>query len=491
MSKRFIPLSAAHHVPDSSLIHKSKNSTALVSGLAVLCGIVCVGSGPLAHSENLAQIYQAALAHDPLYREARARFNAAKEQRPAAWAALLPHISASAEKLWDKSSGASDQVISDVNGALYSYNLSTLSHTNSSMWSVDFSDTLFSWKDWMALKGSEKKVAQARAQYQVAKEQLLLRTTKAYFGALDRIEQLHAQKSAYDALDYQLKRERAAYSVGLVAKIAVQQAEAARDDSAAAIVRDEQLLTNAQNKLQAITGETYASLMGPGDALPLIAPNPLNEQYWVKLSLSHNWTLIAKELSLDAARYTVRSTYGADLPEIQLIASRSYSNSISNQTIFGQEFTGLGTNDSDEQVGIEVTVPIFDGGADLANTHRAQYEENLAQAALTAAARGAREATENAYLGVLSGIANVKASSAAVLANKTAFNASQAGLKSGAESEMDYLNTLSNLIMARTQYARSRYTYLESIFALKKATGTLTPAAILQVNQWLTRPEAP
>ncbi len=471
----------------NNLVLRAKAGRFLSLSTALCCLIPLLSAFPSAGATDLVGVYHDALIHDPLYREARARYQAAQEAKPSAWAAFLPHIDASAGKSWDKSSGSSEQVISDVNGALYAYNLSTLSHTSAKTWSINLSDTLFSWKDWMSLKRADKQVAEAQANYEAARENLLARSATAYFGVLQRLDALRAEKSAYAALSYGLSEAKAAYSVGLTALINVQQAEAARDRSAAVLIHDQRLLANAENRLQTITGRTYASFKEPGSELPLISPQPAKERYWVDLARRQNLHLIAKELALDAARLRVRGSYGADLPEVHLVASRSYSNMISNQTVFGEEFRGLGSNENDAEIGLEVTVPLFDGGADRARTHKLQYEEDAASASLTYAAREARQGAEDAYLGVLGGIANVKASKTALASNRTVFKAVQSGFKAGAESEMTVLDTLSNLMLAESQYSESRYSYLESIFALKEATGTLTPRTVFEVNRWLTR----
>jgi hypothetical protein len=49
------------------------------------------------------------------------------------------------------------------------------------------------------------------------------------------------------------------------------------------------------------------------------------------------------------------------------------------------------------------------------------------------------------------------------------------------------LNAVSTLVAARSNYATSRYNYINSLIALQYAAGTLTGAQVSTINAWLTR----
>jgi outer membrane protein len=339
----------------------------------------------------------------------------------------------------------------------------------------------------MNLKAANKQVAEAQANYEAAAQGLILRTATAYFNVLAAVDTLHAQESSLKALTLGLTQAKERFKVGLIAITDVEQARAARDTAAAAVITAKQTLANALDQLQVITGTQYSDLTEPGEALPLAMPHPANQQAWVQTSLKQNLALIASRMAADVAQDNVRAAFGSDIPTISLVASRSYSSSSQNETIFGQDFHGLGSTSNDRQIGIEFSLPLFSGGGDEARIHQTQYQAMAAQDAVEQASRSTIQQARDAYLGVITGIANVRALRQAMTSSETAFQATQAGYKVGTQTEVDVLNALSSLVSAQTNYATSRYNYINSIIQLQYAAGTLTPSEVATINGWLTK----
>ncbi|MDA8350885.1 MAG: TolC family protein, partial [Pseudomonadota bacterium] len=129
----------------------------------------------------------------------------------------------------------------------------------------------------------------------------------------------------------------------------------------------------------------------------------------------------------------------------------------------------------------------FSGGGDEAHIHQTQYQAMAAQDAVEQASRSTIQQARDAYLGVITGIANVRALRQAMTSSETAFQATQAGYKVGTQTEVDVLNALSSLVSAQTNYATSRYNYINSIIQLQYAAGTLTPSEVATINGWLTK----
>ena len=455
--------------------------------LALLGGALALAFATAASATNFLQVYHQALLHDPAYRQARAIYRAAREARPEAFALLLPQITASAGESWDHSSGRNGQISSSSNGSLYSYQLPYAQNTTGRTWSLSLNENLFSWTDWMNLKAADHQVAEAQANYEAATQGLILNTAQAYFNVLAALDTLHAQQSSLKALTLETARARKEYKIGMIAITDVQQARAARDAAAAEVIVNEQALSAAENQLQVITGRHYRTLAEPGPHLPLTLPHPANRHAWVQAALRRNLTLIATRFAADAARDGVRAAYGSDIPTVSLFASRSYTDNATNETVFGQLFHNLGGADNDRQIGIEFTLPIFSGGGDEARIHQAEYQSVAANDAVEIASRSTIQQARNAYLGVITGIADVRALSQALISSKAAYEATEDGYKVGRETEVDVLNALSTLVSAQTNYATSRYGYIDSLIQLQYAAGMLYPAEVSTINAWLTR----
>ncbi|MHB1814487.1 MAG: TolC family protein, partial [Steroidobacteraceae bacterium] len=241
--------------------------------LALLAGALALGICTAASGANFLEVYHQAVRHDPIYRQAYANYRAAREARPEAFALLLPQLSASAGETWNHSSGRAGQIGRTSGGLLYSYQLPYAENTTGKTWSLNLSENLFSWTDWMNLKAADHQVAEAQANYEAATQGLILSTAQAYFNVLAALDTLHAQQSSLRVLTLETTRARKEYGIGMIAITDVQQARAARDAAAAEVIVDEQRLSAAEDQLQAITGRHYRSLAEPGPHLPLAMPH--------------------------------------------------------------------------------------------------------------------------------------------------------------------------------------------------------------------------
>lgn len=466
---------------------KIMHSAVRTSSLALLCAGFAIAIPAAAGAADFAQVYQDALANDPTYQQAHATYMAAREARPEAWAALLPQISGSAGKTWAHSSGLTTQIGSSATGVVAPSSFYAATSTGARQWSLNLSQQLFSWTDWMSLKAANSQVAEAQATYEAAAQNLILRVATAYFNVLSALDTLQAQESSLQAFDLQLEQANKRFQVGLIAITDVEQARAARDTAAAAVIADKQALANTVDQLEVITGRQYDTLSEPAKDMPLVTPSPANQNTWVQTSLQQNLSLIASRLAADVARDNVRIAFGGHLPTVSLIASRSYNSSSMDESIVGLgTFNGLPSWSNDRQIGLEVTVPIFSGGGTEARVHQAQYQWIAAKDAVEQASRSTVQQARDSYLGVISGIAHVQALQQALTSSQTAYRATEAGYRVGTQTEVDVLNALSTLVQAKTNYASSRYAYINSVVQLRFAAGTLDANEVQAINHWLT-----
>ncbi|MGH8294184.1 MAG: TolC family outer membrane protein [Steroidobacteraceae bacterium] len=443
-----------------------------------------------AAAADFAQVYQDALANDPTFQEAHANYMAAREARPEAWAVLLPQISGSAGTTWTHSAGQTTQAQVSATGTAAPFPIYSTDSIGAKQWSLNLSEDLFSWSDWMTLKAADSQVAEAQATFEAAEQNLILRVATDYFNVLSALDTLQAQESSLQAFDLQLEQANKRYQVGLIAITDVEQARAARDTAAASVISAKESLASAADQLEVITGRQYDTLSEPGANMPLVMPAPANQDQWVHTSLQQNLTLIASRLAADVARENVRVAFGGHLPTLSLIASRTFNSSSADESIIGINgtFQGLPSWSNDREIGLEVTVPIFSGGGTYARVHQAQYQWIAAKDAVEQASRSTIQQARDAYLGVISGIAHVQALQQALTSSQTAYRATEAGYRVGTQTEVDVLNALSTLVQAKTNYASSRYAYINSVVALRYAAGTLDPKEVHAIDQWLTAP---
>jgi outer membrane protein len=225
-------------------------------------------------------------------------------------------------------------------------------------------------------------------------------------------------------------------------------------------------------------------LSKPGADMPLTSPSPANADDWVALAMNQNPRLISSRLGADITRHNISSERGGHLPSLDLVVSRSHFDS--EATITGSSNGDIESDSDDTTISLQVTVPIFSGGATNSRVRQAQYRHTAARERLERTARETERETRDAYLGVNSEVARVQSLKQAVESAQTALQATEAGYEVGTRTSVDVLDARRRLFESQTNYARARYDYLLNVLRLQLAAGTLDGKGLADINSLLT-----
>ncbi|MBV8497325.1 MAG: TolC family outer membrane protein [Gammaproteobacteria bacterium] len=460
--------------------------------------LVLLSFAGAAQARDLVGVFEDALRSDPVIRQAEANRMASREARPQAWSAVLPQLNATGAATRDHNAGVQDQITeiataTSPHGELVVLPLSTAADTTTKQWGLSLRENVFSWSNWMALKSASREVAQAEANYQAAEQQLVLRVAQAYFNVLAAIDGLQANQASLEAISRQLDQANKRFEVGLIAVTDVEDAKAARDTAAAAVIAAKRTLATSEDQLEEITGQKYEQLAKPGADMPLARPDPAEESRWVDISLEHNLSLVSSRLAADIARDNVRAAIGGHLPTLDVVAGRSWQQQNMNEVVGGQalgqslaeSFPNVDSHFNDRQIGLQLTVPLFSGGYTQAKVRQNEYLWIAAKEAVVQSSRATERQARDAYLGVISGIARVQALRQALESNQTALRATEAGYDVGTRTSVDVLNARRLLVQAQTDYSDSRYDYIVSVLQLRLAAGNLDRTQLATINGYL------
>ena len=463
----------------------------------LLIALICCLAWSAAPAADLLAVYQRALQNDPQLKEAEATRLAALESKPQALAALLPQLSGSGTASKEKDAGASNQTETvEVAGGptiveSFPFNgrVATITHK----YGVDLKQNLFRWENWVALQRADAQVAQAEADYQAAQQDLIARVAQRYFDVLAAQDDLDAQRGNLESVSRQLEQAEKRYQVGLIAVTDVQEARAAHDSGAAAVIASKRQLASAQESLREITGDGFDSLARPVEPFELTTPDPSSEDRWVEMALQQNLSLVSSRLAADIARENVSSARGGHFPTLDLVASRYRLTS--DGDYINANNTPYGTTSLDQYqntIGIQFSIPIYSGGMVSSQVRQAVYQHRAAKERLERVARQTEHDARDAYLGVLSEISHVQALRRALESNATALNATESGYEAGTRTAVEVLESRRLWIQAQTDYSRSRYDYMINVVKLQQAAGILSEQTLASLNRLLKdSPPAP
>jgi outer membrane protein len=317
-----------------------------------------------------------------------------------------------------------------------------------------------------------------------------------YFDVLAAEDDLDAQRANLESVNRQLEQAERRYEVGLIAVTDVEEARAAHDSGAAAVIASKRALASAHELLREITGDAFDYLARPIEPFELATPDPSSEDRWVEMALQQNLSLVSSRLAADIARENVSAARGGHFPSLDLVASR-YKNSVGGDYI-NANGTPYGSTSLDQYqnvIGIQLSVPIYSGGMVSSQVRQAVYQHRAAKERVERVARQTEHDARDAYLGVLSEISHVRALRRALESNSIALKATESGYEAGTRTAVDVLSSRRQWIQAQTDYSRSRYDYMVNMVKLQQAAGILTEQSLNRLNALLKdeppKPESP
>jgi outer membrane protein len=453
--------------------------------------LVLVWSAASAPAADLLAVYQRALQNDPQLREAEATRLAALEAKPQALSALLPQLSGSGIVTREKDVGSTNttEPVSAPGQptVLESFPFDGRVDTTTHRYGVDLKQNIFRWENWVALQRADAQVAQAEADYQAARQDLMERVAQRYFDVLSAQDDLEAQQVALISIERQLAQAESRYQIGLIAVTDVEEARAAHDSGAAAVIAAKRTLASNQELLREITGEAIDTLARPIEPFQLATPDPVSEDRWVEMALQQNLALVSSRLAADIARENVSAARGGHFPSLDLIGSRYKDTSNGTDTFTDGTSAGGTTLDQQQRtIGLQLTFPIYSGGMVSSQVRQAVYLHRAAKERVERVARQTEHDARDSYLGVLSEISRVKALRRAVESNATSLHATESGYEAGTRTAVDVLQSRQLWVQAQTDYARSRYDYMLNVIKLQQAAGTLSQQSLEKLNTLFT-----
>lgn len=432
--------------------------------------LLALGIQAQAHAEDLLQIYHAAQSQDSVFASARASKQAGEEKLTQGRSLLLPSVNLSANTTKNNVSTTYATPIPPL------LNSGTINYNNHG-YGVSLVQPLFREQNWATYNESELQVAISEAQYKVAEQDLILRSAQTYFDVLiaqDNVQLTAAQKTA---ISEQLEQAKRNFEVGTATVTDTYEAQARYDLIVAQELSAANNLEIKRRSLQQLVNGNIGELNELGPAFKLEAPVPSDVQKWVDDAERGNYQIAIAQAASEIADREVDRNRGGHLPTVDLVAT--YNKNIANGGMFGA------TDTRTTAVGVQLNMPLFQGGAIQSKWREAEANSEKAKQDLENARRNVELQTRQAYLGVVSGISQVQALQQALKSSESLLDASKLGQQVGVRTNLDVLNAQQQLFSTRRDLYQAQYNYLVSQLSLKAAVGALSEGDISKVNQSL------
>lgn len=418
----------------------------------------------LCFGQSLLETYQLALKNDPDFKSADINKLTVAEVKSQSIAQMLPNVAFNASSNRNRLETAS--FIPSTN----------LQHYWDHRLGASLKQPVFHWDHWIQLDQADNRIAQAEAQFQAKRQNLISRTTEAYFNILAAQDNLAFSTAEKKSIEKQLDQAKQRFEVGIIAITDVYEAQAGYDRALANEIEAQNLLDNAKEALREIIGDNAAELNLLQADIPLAAPAPEDLPSWANAAENNNFSIVAQINQAEVIRKNVELQQSKHLPTVDLLAQYG------EQDSSGSRYGSMGNTES---FGLQVNVPLFEGGGTVSRTRQAEHEYESAREDLIKVKRSVNRSVKDAYRGVISSISRVKALEATSKSAEMAVEAAEAGFEVGTRTMVDVLTVQRNLYKAKSDYARSRYDYLVNGIKLKEAAGSLSELDLEEVNHFL------
>lgn len=428
----------------------------------------------LSQAETLLEVYNQAQRNDPTFKAAEAQWLATRENSAISRSYLLPQLGAQ---------GSVQRQHVDQ-----SFFIDTSNDPRNTQFQLSLNQILFNYKAWEAYKTAKTQARQAQATYYAAAQDLMMRTSNAYFAVLQAYDTWQTTVAQKKSLGEQLNQTEQQYKVGLIPQTGVQQVRSSYDTAVAQEIAAKNSVSDRLEELRSLTGVFYTELCGTQKGIPLTPPIPRDINAWVTVASHQNFSVQAANFAATAAHENIKTQNAGHYPVVQATSSFAYQDITAFQLGLPGEQRAVPLTTRTSSIGLQANLPIYQGGLVTAQTRQAAYQYAQASAQREQTLRGAQMQTREAYLGVITGISKLQADRQAVVSSNASLHSTKASYTAGVSTIVDVLQQQASWFNSHTTLTTDQYNYLISTLSLKEAAGTLSGCDIAAVSLWLNHP---
>jgi len=337
---------------------------------------------------------------------------------------------------------------------------------------------LFDMQKYSAWQQSKSVQEQFKYQYEYTRSTVRIDTVERYFALLKARSDLTIIKEEKAAVIGKKNLISALYEKQLVKVTELYEIVARLDILEAEEVEAVRLKTLAKANLSELTGE-------PVYKLAELASQPSTEKKlgkindYVGLLGAGNASLVALTQAIKAAQQNVKQQKAAHYPVVELQLSKQ-------QTNIGFENSASSVTDT-EVMSVNLSVPIFSGGATTARIYEATQQLKIAKAGYDQEYRRIRKELEDEYLNVSSTKRKVEALEKSVESAEKAYQAIEKSFKYGIATISEVLDLQQLHLQSKQNFQQAKYDYVTSRARFFHKAGLLTDTSLNDINKQLNK----
>ena len=440
--------------------------------LAMLMSLSFAGTS---QAQSLVDMYEMAKGYDAGYQSAKAQYLANQAKADQGKAALLPTLGLSG------GATRSNLEAHAINGS--SATPTDRYYTTQSV-GLNATQPLYRPGNVAAYQQSQRALEAAQAALNQAEQDLIVRTTQAYFEVLAAQQSLTFVQAQKSAVAEQLASAKRNFEVGTSTITDTREAQARYDLVIAQEIAADNDLRVKKVALELLVGKSGIAPLSLSAQATLPPVTGASADEWIAQSEQSHPAIQQARVNLDIAKLETTKAEAGHKPTVDLTLGYNVQRNINGAATFAANLQNQATVTS---AGVIANMPIFAGFATQNRVRETLALEDKARNDLEGVQRQVAQATRTAYLGLQSGLGQVKALQAAEASSQAALDANKLGYQVGVRINIDVLNSQSQLYQTKRDLAKARYDVLLGQLKLRQASGTLNAEDLQSINALLQK----
>lgn len=308
------------------------------------------------------------------------------------------------------------------------------------------------------VRAAEARVESGQALLRGTEAAVFSQVVGAYMDVLRDEAVVALNRNNVEVLSVNLQATRDRFDIGDLTRTDVAQSEARLALAQAQLQAAEARLIASRESYVRFVGNPPGTLTPP----PALPGLPTAVDNAVETALSDNPDLEAARIEAEASGFEVRAARGTRMPRVALTGSGGYTDFPGNGNLAAVHSASAGVN---------VTLPLFQGGRPAARVRQAQARESQAFERLIGTERSVIALTRSAYASWQAASAVAESSLVAVSASRLSLEGVRAENSVGTRTILDILNAEQELLNAQVQLVTARRDAYVAGFTLLAAMG--------------------
>ena len=429
-----------------------------------------LGLSASAWSMDLMQAYEAARQQDANILASRATAAAGRERLPQARSQLLPNISFGLQK--------NNNQLSSTTPNFAGIEQTTDTNYPSSNQTLTIRQPLFRPYITAQYRQAQAQVADTEAALLQDEQNLSARVGAAYFEAMLSYDQLALVLAQRTTTATQLDATRKAFAGGTGTRTDIDESQARLDQTLALEIEARQNVDYTRQQLEVLVNQPVDKISTLNvSKIELLNPEPNRIEDWTQRAENSSPQLRSLRAQLDAAREEVNKASAGHKPTLDAIAQWSRSES--------ENVTNTKNRYTNTSVGLQLNIPIYQGGYVNSQVRQALALQERASQALEAGRRDLGVRVFKEFRSVTENVPKIKALELALKSAEQLVVSNGKSFQGGSRTVVDVLNAEQQRTVVQRDLAQARYVYLISKLRLLALVGEADADAVMAVNRVL------